>query len=52
MINEFSVAQTAVERHENKKQKKIKQYTIIKDNRKIKAMVNITRTMDHYPRNG
>ena len=31
---------------------KINQQTIIKNNRKIKAMGNITPTMDHYPRNG
>ena len=39
------------------REKKIDQQTIIKYNRKlknkkIKAMENITPTMDHYPRNG
>ena len=38
-------------RHENKK-KKINQQIIIKNNRKLKAMRNITPTMDQYPRNG
>ena len=31
---------------------KIKQQTISKNSRKVKAMGNITSTMDHYPRNG
>ena len=40
-----------------KREKKINQQTIIKYNRKlknkkIKAMGNITLTMDHYSRNG
>ena len=30
---------------------KINQQTIIKNNRKVKAMGKITPTMDHYPRN-
>ena len=31
---------------------KINQQTVIKNNRKVKAMGNETPTMDHYPRNG
>ena len=54
----FLVAQTTVKRHENKNKKQrwtnkeSKKYRKIKKNRKIKAMGNITPTMDHYPRNG
>ena len=46
-------------RHENKnKKQRSNQQTIMKNNReienntKIKAMGNITPTMDHYPRSG
>ena len=41
-----------------KQKVKIKQQTIItnnrkiKNNRKVRAMENITPTMDHYPKNG
>ena len=35
-----------------KTKQKIKQQTIIKNVRKIKAMGNVTPAMDHYPRNG
>ena len=35
-----------------KQRSTIKQRTIIKNNRKVKAMGSITPTMDHYPRNG
>ena len=41
------------ERHEKKKKTtKINQQKTIKNNRKLKAMGNITPTMDHYPKNG
>ena len=41
------------ESHENKTTKrKINQQRVIKNNRKAKAMGNITPIMDHYPRNG
>ena len=51
--NGFLVAQTTVKRHENKntKQRSTNKKSI-KRNRKIKAVGNITPTMDHYPRNG
>ena len=35
-----------------KQRSTIKQRTITKNNRKVKAMGSITPTMDHYPRNG
>ena len=44
---------TTVNRHENKSEKKrINQQTFRINSRKIKAIGNITPTMDHYPRNG
>ena len=53
--NGFSVAQTTLKRLQRTKinqQTIIKNYRKIKNNSKVKAMGNITPTMDPYPRNG
>ena len=46
----FLVAQTTVKGLENKNKKQ--KSTEIKNNRKIKALGNITPTMDLFPKNG
>ena len=43
------VAQNIANLHKNKNNQP---KTNVKNNRKLKEMINITPTMDHYPKNG